>query len=273
MITYIVPILIFFIVGGAAGAALSYAAKALHVESDEKVGRLMTKLPGINCGACGESSCEAYAESLIGGKCEPNMCKPGGLETAQGIGEVLGIDVTPHERETAFVHCAGVTTPEKFHYVGTKSCTAAGRYYNGKSNCKKSCLGLGDCAEVCAYDAVGFNENGAAVIDRHKCWACGLCVKICPNNLISLRRHSERVKVVCSSCDTLKETKATCSHGCIACGACVKKCLRDAVSIKDNCAVIDYEICTSCGVCAMICPTKCIVTEEYYHREPHPAPS
>ncbi|MCL2698552.1 MAG: RnfABCDGE type electron transport complex subunit B, partial [Oscillospiraceae bacterium] len=133
-IEYIVPIGIFLLVGGAAGAALTFASRALHVESDETVNRILSKLPGINCGACGLSSCEAYAEAVKKGDSEPNMCKPGGLETAQGIGEVLGIEVMPGERETAFVHCAGVTTENKFTYVGTLSCVAAGRYYNGKGN-------------------------------------------------------------------------------------------------------------------------------------------
>ena len=266
IITYIVPIMIFLFVGGAAGFALTLASRTFDTEIDETVINILSKLPGINCGACGASSCEAYAEDVKNGKLAPNLCKPGGTESAQGIGEVLGIEVTMSERETAFVHCSGVTTEDKFLYSGTPSCWAAGRYYNGKGNCDSGCLGFGDCKEICAYDAVSFNENGAAVIDRHKCWACGLCVAACPNNLISLRKHSERTKVLCSSRHGLKETKAICAHGCIGCGACVKKCLRDGVSIKDNFAVIDYKTCISCGVCAMICPTKCIKVEEFYHK-------
>ncbi|MDR2531580.1 MAG: RnfABCDGE type electron transport complex subunit B [Oscillospiraceae bacterium] len=259
---YIVPIIIFLFIGGAAGVALTFASRTFEIESDETVNQILSKLPGINCGACGLSSCEAYAEAVRDGVFAPNLCKPGGIESAQGIGEVLGIEVIPGERETAFVHCAGVTTEDKYIYAGTKSCVAAGRYYNGKGNCKTGCLGLGDCADVCAYDAITF-KNGAAVVDRQRCWACGLCVYACPNNLISLRKHSERVKVMCKSCDTMKETRAICGNGCIACNACVKKCLTDAIKIEDNCAVIDYEICTSCGVCAMICPVKCIAVDGY----------
>ncbi|MCL2637430.1 MAG: RnfABCDGE type electron transport complex subunit B [Oscillospiraceae bacterium] len=265
-IEYIVPIGVFLFIGGAAGAALTFASRALYVETDETVDKILNCLPGINCGACGLSSCEAYAEAVKKGENAPNMCKPGGLETAQGIGEVLGIEVLPQERETAFVHCAGVTTEHKYIYVGTESCVAAGRYYNGKGNCSKGCLGLGDCASVCAYDAISF-QNNAAIIDPGKCWACGMCVPVCPNNLISLRKHSERVKVICSSPSTLKETRENCSHGCLGCGACVKKCLRDAIKIENNCAVIDYEICKSCGVCAVICPPKCIAVDGYKRAE------
>jgi Na+-translocating ferredoxin:NAD+ oxidoreductase RNF subunit RnfB len=261
-IEYIVPIGVFLLVGGAAGAVLTFASRALYVETDETVDKILGRLPGINCGACGCSSCEAYAEAVKKGESAPSMCKPGGIETAQGIGEVLGIEVVPEERETAFVHCAGVTTEHKYEYVGTESCVAAGRYYNGKNSCRKGCLGLGDCARVCAYDAISF-KDGAAVIDRNRCWACGMCVTACPNSLISLRKHSQRVKVMCSSNDAMRETRAACAHGCIACGACVRKCLRDAIKIENNCAVIDYDVCTSCGVCAMICPPKCIAVDGY----------
>jgi Na+-translocating ferredoxin:NAD+ oxidoreductase RNF subunit RnfB len=266
MITYVVPVLIFLAVGGAAGVALTLASRALSVVADEAVVNILACLPGINCGACGASSCEAYAEAVKAGALAPNLCKPGGNESAQGIGEVLGIEVTMSERETAFVHCSGVTTEDKFTYSGTPSCWAARRYYNGKGNCTSGCLGFGDCKAICAYDAVSFNERGAAVIDRHRCWACGLCVTACPNNLITLRKHSERVKVLCSSRDNLRQTKSNCLHGCIGCGACAKKCLRDAIAVKDNYALIDYETCTSCGVCAIICPTKCISVEEFYHK-------
>ena len=266
LIEYIVPIGVFLLVGGAAGVALTFAAKAFGVESDETVNQILAKLPGINCGACGASSCEAYAEAVKKGESEPNMCKPGGLEAAQGIGDALGIEVISGERETAFVHCAGVTTEHKFNYVGTLSCVAAGRYYNGKGNCKNGCLGLGDCEKICAYDAISF-KNGAAVVDRHRCWACGMCVAVCPNNLISLRKHSEKVKVMCKSKDTMKETRAICSNGCIGCGACVKKCLKDAIRVENNCAVIDYDICTHCGVCAVICPPKCISVDGYKRAE------
>ncbi|MCL2018297.1 MAG: RnfABCDGE type electron transport complex subunit B [Oscillospiraceae bacterium] len=266
VIQYVIPVLVFLLVGGAAGFALTFAAKTFEVESDETVNLILANLPGINCGACGQASCEAYAEAVKNGDCAPNLCKPGGIETAMGIGAILGIDVKPGERETAFVHCGGVTTEHKFSYVGTLSCVAASRYYNGKGNCKSGCLGFGDCKRVCAYGAISF-VNGAAVIERKRCWACGMCIPVCPNNLISLRKHSERVKVMCRSSDSGKETRAICSNGCIACGICVKKCLKDAIRIENNCAVIDYEICNSCGVCAKTCPTKCISVDGYKRAE------
>ena len=266
MLNYVVPIIVFLFVGGAAGVALTFASRAFGVESDELADQILEKLPGINCGACGLSSCESYATAVKNGELAPNLCKPGGIEAAAGISEILGVTIEPSEREAAFVHCSGVTTEDKYTYSGTQTCLAAGKYYNGKSSCAKGCLGFGDCAKVCPYDAIEF-VNGTAVVNRHHCWACGLCIPACPNGLISLRKHSERTKVRCSSNDGMKETRAICKNGCIACGACGKKCLKDAISIVDNCAVIDYEKCNSCGVCAIICPPKCIAVEPFYHSE------
>ena len=36
--------------------------------------------------------------------------------------------------------------------------------------------------------------------------------------------------------------------------------LHDAIKIENNLAVIDYSICTSCGLCAAVCPKKLIAS-------------
>jgi len=264
VVSYIVPIIVFLFIGGAAGVMLTIASKAFEVESDESVGEILEFLPGINCGACGLASCEAYAEAVKKGNLAPNLCKPGGIEAAMSIGNFLGIEVKPGERESAFVHCAGPTAEDRFSYSGTETCEAARLYYNGKSNCAHGCLGFGDCARVCSYGAIRF-ENGVAVVEPQKCWACGLCTRACPNGIISLRKHSERTKVRCSS-KMGRDTRQICKHGCMACGVCGKKCLKDAIGVKGNIAAIDYDICIACGVCAVICPTKCIVVEQFFHK-------
>ena len=35
--------------------------------------------------------------------------------------------------------------------------------------------------------------------------------------------------------------------------------LQGAIKVIDNRAVIDYKLCTSCGICAAKCPRKLIV--------------
>ena len=43
------------------------------------------------------------------------------------------------------------------------------------------------------------------------------------------------------------------TDACISCGACADECPVGAISIKDNLAVIDYDICTGCGLCHTVC--------------------
>ncbi len=259
MTEFILPILIFLVVGCLAGVILTAASKLLAVKTDDTVERLLTHLPGINCGACGYSGCEGYANAIAKGKAEPTLCKPGGEKTAKGIGEELGIEVKAAEKEVAYVHCSGDcdATKDKYNYNGTLSCLASEKYYNGKGQCRFSCTGLGDCTRVCEYGAISV-KNGVAVVNNALCTACGLCIKECPNKLISFRKVHEKVQVSCSSQDIGKTTKANCKNGCIACKICEKKCPSDAIHVVDNRAVIDYAKCTGCEICVEVCPTKCI---------------
>ncbi|NVM54997.1 MAG: 4Fe-4S binding protein [Candidatus Helarchaeota archaeon] len=47
------------------------------------------------------------------------------------------------------------------------------------------CVGCGQCAEVCIFDAMKM-YNGKAVIDQEKCKGCGRCERKCPNEAITI---------------------------------------------------------------------------------------
>ena len=51
---------------------------------------------------------------------------------------------------------------------------------------------------------------------------------------------------------------SVCSAGCIGCKICEKTCKFDAIHVIDNIAVIDYDKCKNCGMCANKCPKKVI---------------
>jgi ferredoxin len=89
--------------------------------------------------------------------------------------------------------------------------------------------------------------------------ACGLCVKACPNGLISLVPYDASHAVACSSKDNGKTVTQVCSAGCIGCKLCEKNCPSDAIHVENNIAVIDQDKCTHCGTCAEKCPKKVIV--------------
>lgn len=256
---YILPILVFLLLGAAAGVLLTVASKLLFVKTDETVEKITEALPGANCGGCGFSGCSGYAEAVAKGEVAANLCKPGGEAVTRAVSAIMGVEAVISEREYAFVRCNGNcnATEDKFKYIGTKSCAAVEKFYNGKGNCAFGCHGLGDCAAVCENGGISI-ENGVAVVNPQLCVACGKCIKACPNNLITLVKESQLYAVRCSSADVGKITRAVCKNGCIACGLCVKKCSEGAIVVNANHAEINGDKCVGCGACAAACPTKCI---------------
>ncbi len=253
------PIIIVGIIGLIAGVGLSLASKFMAVPVDEKQEKLRECLPGANCGACGFSGCDGYAEALAKGESTPDKCAPGGSDTAEKLGEILGISVEVGEPMIAFIACNGRpdNVGEKYTYDGMESCTAANIMHKGPLTCEFGCLGFGDCAKVCPFGAITV-ENGRPVICADKCVACGACVKACPKSLISLIPKNAPAKVACSNKQRGAAVVKACKVSCIACGMCEKNCEQGAIKVVNNCAVIDQSLCTGCGKCKEVCKRNAI---------------
>lgn len=256
---YILPIILFAVLGAVAGGLLTVASKIFAVKTDERLDLLGEALPQINCGACGFSGCGDYASSVLYKNAPTNMCKPGGDATSMKISEIMGVAFSDVIEEIAFVRCGGgcEATTTKYIFEGTQSCAASNRFYNGSKTCTHGCLGFGDCKVVCPNKAINITD-GIAVIDLNACVGCGLCVKACPNHLIIIKPSHKHVDVACSSTSIGKVTKSMCTNGCIGCKICEKKCPVDAIKVDNNVASIDYLICTNCGTCFDACPTGAI---------------
>lgn len=256
--TYILPIIIFLILGLVAGILLTVASKVFFVKTDERIEQISDALPQANCGSCGYAGCSDYATAIIKDNAPANLCKPGGMETNQKISEILGIKAEAVTQMRAVVHCNGNCDAVKnnFEYDGLLSCSAAKRLYGGSKACTYGCIGYGDCVNVCDNNAIEI-VNGIAKITG-ECIACEKCAKVCPNELITLKPATNQVTVKCSSKDNGKNTKLVCSSGCIGCKICEKKCGNEAVKVIDFHAVIDYNKCTGCGDCVSACPVKAI---------------
>ena len=247
-------------IGLVASLLISVASTFMSVKVNEKEVAVRDCLPGANCGACGYSGCDAYAKAVAEDSSVPaNLCRPGGASVAKAVADVMGVEVLESKPMAAFVHCHGdcFNNAQKEIYYGLESCAAAKMLYGGKVACTAGCLGCGDCAKACQYDAICM-ENGIAHVDTRKCTACGMCVKACPNKLISIIPLAEKSVVTCSNHEKGAVVRKECKNGCIGCMKCQKNCPAEAIKVVDNLAVVDYDKCIGCGTCVKGCPVGCL---------------
>lgn len=250
----LLPVIIVGAIGLIAGLGLAVASKFMAVPVDESQEKARAVLPGANCGACGFSGCDGYAEALAAGKASIDKCAPGGAAVAKQLSEIFGGEVGASEPLTAFVACKGTPeiTVEAYEYRGMESCAAANSLHGGPLACAYGCLGFGDCMRACQFGAITL-ENGRPSICRDKCVACGRCAEVCPKGIISLVPQKAAVLVGCSSCAKGPSVAKSCKVSCIACMQCEKSCPTGAIRVKNNLAVIDYELCSGCGKCREVC--------------------
>lgn len=241
------------------GLGLAFASKKFEVKVDERIAQVREVLPGANCGACGFTGCDGYAEGIVEGKCDINGCPVGGVELVTKLSGIMGVDASTAAPKTARVMCGGTThyTTQKYQYDGIKECSAATSLHNGAKSCSYACLGFGDCVKVCAFGAIEIID-GVAKINEKKCTACGKCITSCPKSIISLVNKDSKYSVVCSNYYKGAVTRKNCQVGCIACGKCVRVCESKAVTVSKNKAKIDDELCINCGECEKVCPTRAI---------------
>lgn len=223
-----------------AAIVLGWANVIFKVRLDPRLKRIAAALPGANCGGCGFVGCTEYAEAVLTGVAPPDRCPAGGAGTATEIGMILGQEIGEFVPNRAIVHCSASfeTRLRKAEYRGEKRCASA-NLVGGVQDCSYGCLGFGDCANVCPFDAINV-EDGLASIDYEKCTGCGACADSCPRSLIQIVPfHQDRMLVVaCSNKDRGPDVRAVCRQGCIACQACARK--SGLFSMKDNLAEIDY---------------------------------
>lgn len=248
-------------IGLVAGLGLSIASIVMAVKTDEKVEALRAELPGANCGACGFSGCDGYAEALAKGEAKPGLCAPGGAEMNAKLGEILGVAVEMTEPMVATVKCNGTCdhVGNKMHYFGVSTCKAANMMYGGNLACSFGCLGFGDCMKACQYGAIEV-INGKANVNPEKCTACTACQKACPKSIIEMMpKEKAYAKIVCSNKDKGAVARKVCEVACIGCGKCAKLCPTEAIKLENNLGRIDPDKCIACGKCVEACPQKCIV--------------
>lgn len=178
---------------------------------------------------------------------------------AEAVAEITGKKMVAVADMVAAVRCARIegNVHKKCGYIGDGSCSGANLAFGGPQACQYACVGFGDCAEACPFNAITMVDH-FPVVDSNLCVGCGACVRTCPKGNIALIPRNARVWVPCSTKDPAKKVKQVCEVGCISCKMCVKVCPAKAVSLKDNVVQVNHQKCIEYGEkCEEICVEKC----------------
>lgn len=241
------------------GLLLGLVGKKFEVKTDERVTQIRNVLAGANCGACGYPGCEGFAQAVVDGKASVTGCTAGGKKAADAIAQIMGVTADVGERKVGRVRCNGTcdNATERYEYKGPHSCRAAAALSGGPKECSFACLGMGDCYDVCKFNAITI-ENGVAKINDDYCTGCGACVSACPRDIIALVPKNRTIVVQCRNSETGKTARLHCKVACIGCHRCERACPSDAIHVVNGVAEIDPEKCTRCGACVNECPMHCI---------------
>ena len=180
--------------GVSCGLVLSIASKIFYVWEDPRIEEVEGFLAGANCGGCGYTGCAAAARAVVTGEAHPSVCVIGGMESVMNVAEVMGMDPGSVEPLKSLNTCTGGNrADDRFYYMGIPSCHGLAALYGGKRVCHIGCLGMGDCIKSCAFDAIHIGPDGYPVVAEAKCVGCGACERVCPKNILSVKKMSERL--------------------------------------------------------------------------------
>lgn len=246
-------------IAGFFGVVLAVADRWLKVVEDPRLDIVEGKLPGTNCGACGEPGCRAFAEQVVNGASAPGKCTVSSPEAIEDIARFLGVDAGKEEKRVARLHCAGGKSSVRklAEYRGESTCRAAFIVAGGGRACAWGCLGLGDCERACTFDAIYMNDEELPVVVVDPCTACGDCVDACPLDLFTIMPVSHDVIVQCSSPITGDAARAACHVACDACGRCALDAPEGAIEMRGGLPLIQIRVKVDVG-CTLRCPTGAI---------------
>jgi Na+-translocating ferredoxin:NAD+ oxidoreductase RNF subunit RnfB len=241
---------------------IAVANKKLKVWEDPRIDVVAAMLPSANCGACGLPGCRAFAEKAVAGTIQPAKCTVSNAERIGEIAHFLGIDAGTSIKRVARLQCAGGSDVaiQRAVYRGLSTCEAAAAVAGGGKGCAWGCLGLGDCAVSCTFDAIKMNAEGLPVVDVDKCTACNDCVEACPKDLFVLEVLDHPLLVQCKNLVMGDDVLEACQVACTACGKCVMDAAPGLISVATGVAVVDYDRIADAEERAVErCPTGAII--------------
>ena len=82
-------------------------------------------------------------------------------------------------------------------------------------------------------------KDGIAHVDSRLCTGCGVCVKTCPKQLITLVPDKAKVVQGCHNQEKGAAARKNCQTACIGCKKCQLNCPEKAIVVENNLARID----------------------------------
>lgn len=246
------------------GLLIILISKFCVIKENPKIAEINAQLCGANCGGCGYPGCDGFARALVEGKASLDACGATSKENKIEISNILGISYSGGEETIAVVACNGGNNCEdKYEYQGYGDCVSQQILANGSKECAVGCMGVGSCVDACPNLAIECRD-GYAQIDPDLCVSCGVCINVCPKQLIKRIPKSAKIYVACSTQCKGKAVMDMCKTGCISCGLCQRFCPKDAIYLVNNVPIIDYSKCTACMTCFEKCPRK-VIKKVYSH--------
>jgi Na+-translocating ferredoxin:NAD+ oxidoreductase subunit B len=254
-------------IGIIAAVVIYFVSKKFAVQEDTRIADVESVLPNTNCGGCGQPGCHAFAMAVVStGDLNSLHCPVGGNAVMKQVASILGVQAVEKDPYIAVVRCSGSFEYRKKTniYDGTESCKIAAALYSGDTGCAYGCLGMGDCVEVCDFEAMYMDEKtGLPVIIEDKCTACNACVKECPKDILELwpkGKKNQRVYVACLNEEKGSTARKECAVACSGCAKCFEACRYDAITMDGSLAVIDPDKCKLCMECVDTCDVHNIIT-------------
>ena len=252
------------VIGALLALVLYVTSRKFYFQTDPKIIEVESMLPQANCGGCGHASCHGFAVACVKADSLHHLiCTVGGKSVMENVANALGKTASPIKPTVATVRCGGSCElrARVNQYDGATTCSIVHNLYGGETACSWGCIGLGDCVDVCRFNAIKLNTKTLLPeINADKCTSCNACILACPKGIIELRNMNENKHRIYVNCVT-KDVSVidSCSVACNGCTDCINVCADNAIQLINKTAYIDSSVCTLCGKCVAVCPTHAIV--------------